>query len=177
MKRLASLAALAILSAAAAPLAAQQNSCTGNPCTIQNTASVSVVDVMRLTLDGYTTDLGTPTESDFVAGYRTAAGPTATVRSNRPYRVTVKAVPSSFSWTAPTINGGTLADPLKPASDLLWGTAAGTYGNDMSASALLLSGNGTSSTQQQIHYKTLYSFAKDVPGTYSIVIDFTLAAP
>ncbi len=156
----------------AAPLSAQ-TSCTANPCTIQVSASATVSDVLEMTLSSTATNLGAPTAADFTTGYKEAAGPTATVKANRPWHIDVVANnPAKFTYA------GSLTDPNKPASDLEWGLVAGTYPNTMATSAVLKSGaTGTTGTSQQIFFKTLWSWANDVPGSYSLVLDFTLAAP
>lgn len=157
----------------AVPSAAEaQATCTGNPCTVQLTASATVSDVLRLTLSGATTSLGTPTETDYDAGYKDVAGPTASVKSNRPWHVDLSGAAATFTYT------GALANPNKPASDLLWGTAAGTYANSMAGSAVLLNGaTGTGSASQAIFFRTMWSWTSGVPGTYSLVVNVTLAAP
>lgn len=153
-------------------LEASAQSCTGNPCTVQVTASATAPDILRLTLSATTAALGNPTETDYDAGYLDAAGPTATVKSNRPWHVDVVGAAGVFSYAGP------LTNPNKPASSLLWGTTAGTYGNNMGASAALMSGaNGTGNAAQAIFFRTNWSYATDVAGTYSLVVNFTLAAP
>jgi len=164
--------AVAAMLALEASQAAAQATCTGNPCTVQVTASATVNDVLRLTLSGTSTALGTPTEADYDAGYKDVAGPTASVKANRPWHVDIAGAAATFSYT------GSLANPNKPATDLLWGTAAGTYGNTMGGSAVLLNGaTGTGSASQAIFFRTLWSWTSGVPGSYSLVINFTLAAP
>jgi hypothetical protein len=154
-----------------APLAAQ--TCSTNPCTVQVTASATVNDVMKLTLSGITADLGTPTDVDYTAGFKEAAGPTATVQSNRPWHVDVVG-----NNTTKFTYAGSFTDPNKAASDLKWGTVSGTYGNNMSSSAVLKTGaTGSSGTAQQIFFKTLWAWTSDVPGTYSLVVNFTVAGP
>ena len=154
-----------------APIGAQ--TCNSNPCTVGVTASATVNDVLRLTLSSATSDLGTPTEGDYDAGFKEAAGPTATVKSNRAWHIDVVGNNIiKFTYAGPN------TDPNKAASDLQWGTVAGTYGNNMSASAVLKNlATGTAGTSQQIFFKTLWSWATDVSGTYSLVVNFTLAAP
>jgi hypothetical protein len=151
---------------------AAQATCTGNPCSVQVTASATVVDILKLTVSSATAALGSPTESDYDAGFLDAAGPTASVKANRPWHVDVAGGAAVFTYT------GSLTNPNKPASSLLWGTSAGTYANDMGTSAVLLSGaTGTGSASQPIFFRTLWSWASDVSGTYSLVVNFTLAAP
>ena len=147
--------------------------CSANPCTVQLTASATVNDVVQLSLSGTTLDLGTPSAADFTAGFKDVAGPTATVQSNRPWHVDVVA-----NNVVKFTYAGALTDPNKPSNNLHWGTVSGTYGNDASTSAVLKSGAaGTSGTSQQIFFRTMWSWAADVPGTYSLVVNFTLAAP
>lgn len=166
----ATLAAMLVI--ACSTVARAQASCTGNPCSVQVNANATVNDVLRLTLSSATTGLGTPVEADYDAGYRDAAGPTASVKSNRPWHVDVSGGAASFTYT------GSLTNPNKPASDLLWGTTAGTYGNNMGTSAVLASGaSGTGNGLASIYFRTLWSWASDVPGSYGLVINFTLAAP
>jgi hypothetical protein len=152
--------------------ATAQATCTGNPCSVQLTASATVNDVLRLTLSGASTNLGTPSETDYDAGYKDVAGPTASVKSNRPWHVDIAAAAATFGYA------GVLTNPNKSASELLWGATAGTYGNNMGSAAVLMNGaTGTGSTSQAIFFRTLWSWASDVPGSYSLVINFTVAAP
>ncbi len=165
------IAAIALLMAGKASAEAQAT-CSGNPCSVQLNASATVNDVLRLTLSSATTNLGTPAESDYDTGYRDAAGPTVSIKSNRPWHVDVTGSAASFTYT------GSLTNPGKPATDLRWGTSAGTYANNMGSSAMLAIGStGTASASQAIFFRTLWSWASDVPGSYSLVINFTLAAP
>ncbi len=164
--------AVGALLVAGPSVAAAQATCTGNPCSVQLTASATVNDVLRLTLSGASTSLGTPAETDYDAGFKDVAGPTASVKSNRPWHVDIAGGAATFSYA------GSLANPNKSASDLLWGTSAGTYGNNMGSSAVLLTGaTGTGSASQALFFRTLWSWASDVPGSYSLVINVTLAAP
>jgi hypothetical protein len=94
------------------------------------------------------------------------------VKANRPWHVDIAGAGATFTYT------GSLANPNKPATELQWGTTAGTYGNNMGASAVLLSGTtGTGNASQAIFFRTMWAWASDVPGSYSLVINFTLAAP
>lgn len=165
-------AAAGIMSVAGATLASAQGSCSANPCTVQVNASAAVPELLRLTLSSTTSDLGTPTEADFDAGFKDASGPTATVKSNRPWHVDVVGAAGAFTYA------GSSPDPNKPSSQLQWGTTLGTYGQNMGTSAALFSGaTGTSGSSQPIFFRTLWSWTSDVPGSYSLAINFTLAAP
>ena len=65
----------------------------------------------------------------------------------------------------------------KSASDLKWGTAAGSYTNDMGTSAQLMSGNATAGATQAIYFDTQWDVTNDAPGDYSLVVNFTASAP
>jgi hypothetical protein len=165
-------AAAAAVLMAGSTSAQGQATCTGNPCSVQVTASATVSDILRLTLSSATANLGSPTETDYDAGYLDAVGPTASIKANRPWHVDVSGGAAVFSYT------GSLTNPNKPANQLLWGTSAGTYGNNMGTSAVLSSGaSGTGSASQAIYFRTLWSWASDVAGSYGLVVNFTLAAP
>jgi opacity protein-like surface antigen len=171
----------AVLLLASAPAGAQScttPNATGTACATPITLNMSmpVADVMRLTLSGTTTALGAPDGAAYTAGYRDAAGPTVTVKANRAYRVQVLGATANFTYT------GSLTNPNKPRTDLMWGTVAGAYPNGAGAAATLLSGlaapaPSVSAPSQQIFLRTLWTYAAGVPGTYSLVLNFTLAAP
>ena len=147
-------------------------SCTTTPsCGVSNTASATVGIVAQLTLNTTTTDLGTPTQADYLAGHKDAAGPTATVLANTAWHVAVAGNTGTFSCT------GSGCRATKPASDLLWGTVAGTYGNNAGASATLFNGNGTAGTNQQTFFRTNWNLVTDTPGTYTLVVNYTLSEP
>ena len=146
--------------------------CNTTPaCTVTNTASATVTIVARLTLNVAATDLGTPVQADFTTGSKDAVGPIATVLANTAWRVSVVGNTGTFSCT------GTGCRAAKPASDLLWGTVAGTYGNNAGASATLVSGTGTAGTVQPSFYRTNWALAADTPGVYTLVLNYTLSEP
>ncbi|HEY3935144.1 MAG TPA: hypothetical protein VGL65_11080 [Gemmatimonadales bacterium] len=161
----------AALAFGATSLSAQGTCTVVTSCTVTNTASATVNNIARLTLDMNSTDLGTPTETDFLAGYRDAAGPTATVLSNAPWHVSVVGNTPDFSAV------GTGSRANKPAADLLWGTVSGTYGNNAGAPATLFSGNGTAGSSQAAFYRTNWNLTLDTPGTYTLVVNYTLSEP
>jgi hypothetical protein len=147
-------------------------SCNVAPsCAVSNTASATVNIVAQLTLNTTTTDLGTPTQADYIAGHKDAAGPTATVLANTAWHVAVVGNTGTFSCT------GAGCRATKPASDLLWGTVSGTYPNTALASATLFSGTGTAGSNQQTFFRTNWNLVNDTPGTYSLVVNYTLSEP
>ena len=134
-----------------------------------------VTDVLRLTLSTSGVGLGTPLEADYLAGYRDVAGAAASVsvKSNRAYRVQVAGLAPAFSYL------GALADPAKPASDLLWSASAAglatTTINMGSPGTLMNFGAGTATSP--LFLRTRWDLARDVPGIYSLAIRFTVSAP
>ena len=153
---------------ASAPLAAQ--TCSANPCTVAVTTTATVGDVLKLTLSSTSSGLGDPSAADFAAGHLAAAGPSATVVANRPYHVDVVGAAANFSYV------GTFG-VTKSASDLKWGTTAGSYTNDMGTSAQLMAGNATAGASQNIFFDTQWDVTNDGPGDYSLVVNFTASAP
>jgi hypothetical protein len=133
-----------------------------------------VSDVLRLTLSTASVGLGTPTLADFTAGYRDVAGAAATVnaKANRAFRVQVVGTSANFGFV------GGLPNPSKPAADLKWATTqAGltTTTFTMGATATLMNSAAAGPAAQSIYFRTLFN--RDVPGTYSLTISFTLSAP
>ena len=163
------MAVLALL-ALGAPQA-QAQTCSTNPCSLNDTAKVTVATVLRLTLSQSATSLTPPNEAAYDAGFQLDNGPTATVKSNRPW--TLKLSANAALWTA--ANG---AQASKAAGDLQWAlTSGGSYTGLSTTPATLITGNGTSGTAQAVFHKTLWSYAADTPGDYSLVVVYTLSAP
>lgn len=141
-------------------------------CSVINTASVTIGDMFRLTIDGVTTSLSAPAIGDFDASGAASiddAGPTATVQANRDWKVTV--VGGSATFTGNTFN--------KSASNLTWEAAGagGSYANNMGTAATLFSGNATNGESKQIMYRTNWNLANDGPGAYALAVQFTVSAP
>jgi len=171
MKRCVGRIGLVIVLATLSRQAHAQLGCLGSTCTIEITMPVS--DVLRLSLSTSSISLGTPTESDFQAGYRDVHAVNVTAKSNRPFTVQLSGVTPAFSYS------GTLPTPNKPASDLLWATSAGalsTASNTFGTTTTFLN-QGAGAITSPLFLRTLWSFANDVPGTYSLTIRFTLSAP
>jgi hypothetical protein len=148
-----------------------QLGCVGATCTVEIT--MPVTDVLRLSLDATGVSLGSPTESDYLAGYRDIAGVSVTAKGNRAFQVQVGGVSGAFTYAGP------LADPGKPASDLRWATSAAGLGsttNHMGTSSMLFN-QGAGAITTALFLRTLWSFTTDVPGTYSLAIRFTFSAP
>jgi hypothetical protein len=154
-------------------VAGAQLGCSGATCTVE--ISMPVTDVIRLSLSGSSVSLGSPTDVDYSVGYRDVAGTAVSVngKANRPFRVDMSAVTPSFAYA------GSMTDPLKPASELKWATSAAalaTTTNHMGTAATLIN-QGAGNVTVPIFLRTLWDFTRDVPGTYSLAIRFTLSAP
>jgi len=162
-----------------APMLAQ-NPCFTNNCTVSVPTSVTVNDVLKLSLSSITTlDLGTPSNTDYDAGFKDAADHrTATVYANRAWKVDVVGAASKFGYTP---GAPSLVDPNKPSSDLLWAKTSGGLGtttNNMGSSTTLFSNTtGNADTNQDIYFRTKWAWNKDVPGQYTLTVNFTLSAP
>lgn len=160
------------LLAVSAPQAQSQNTCSANPCSLNDTVKVTVATVLRLTLSQAATPLTAPDEAAYDAGFQLDNGPVATVKANRGWTLKVSA--NAATWTG---TGGAAAS--KPASDLQWSTSAGgTYtGLTTSPATFSSAATGNSGVAQPVFYKTLWSYANDTPGDYALVVVYTLSAP
>ena len=165
------LGVLALL-ALGAGQAQAQNTCAANPCSLNDTVKVTVSTVLRLTLSQSATSLTAPNEAAYDAGFQLDNGPVATVKANRGWTLKVSA--NAALWTA--ANG---AQASKAAADLLWSTTSGgTYtGLTTSPATFGSAATGNAGSAQSVFYKTLWSYANDTPGDYSLVVVYTLSAP
>lgn len=156
------------------PLASAQTVCTGNPCSLTNTASVTVTAQLKLSLSSTTTTLTSPDTTAFNNGFQDDPSMfTATVKANTGWTLSVKS--AAATWTA----SGAGARASKPAGDLQWSSTGGSPFTALTASnaQLATSGTGTSGTTKTISYHTLWDYTLDTPGTYSLGVVFTLSAP
>jgi hypothetical protein len=154
---------IALLVIAARGASAQCNS--GPSCSVQVLATATINTVARLSISNTTTSLTTPKAADFgsSAGV-TSIGPTITVLSNAGYALTAAA--SATSWTGPS-------GANKPATDLKMIIGAGP----VPLGQVGTSSTGTSGKPYSISYNTIYNWTTDKPGTYSLVVNYTLTAP
>lgn len=148
--------------------AAAQPTCSGNPCTVPLSGTVTVNSVGTLALSGGgVTSLNNPRAADFVAGFRESNGPSLTVRANASMRVVV----TGAAWTVP-------AGVTKPIADMLWSKTSGTgYVALTTAGADFLSSAATAGLTQAVFYRTLWKFTQDRPGSYSMGVKYTLVSP
>lgn len=170
------LAGLALVLAAGN--AAAQTSCTGTDasCSVVTTASMVVPTLVSLSTSSGTTGLGAPVDADLITGYKAASGPTLSIKANKAWTLSVKTTnATNFDYTG-TESG------VKPISDLTWSaTSSGTFAAITGSDAQMTNGTYTNTGSQQIFFRTLYpndySSARVRPGTYSINLTFTVAAP
>jgi hypothetical protein len=167
-------ACLLLLGLAALTRQAQgQLGCSGATCTVE--ISMPVTDVLRLSLSSGSVALGAPNDVDYQAGYRDVSGVavSVTAKSNRPITVQLGALTPTFSYA------GSMTNPNKPASHLLWATSAAALPTTTKhfGTTLTLLSQSAGSTTMPLYFRTLWSFASDVPGTYGLTISLTLSAP
>jgi len=134
-------------------------------CIVTNTVSATVPTVARLEITTTTTTLNAPLAADFnnAAGV-TSGGPTLTVRSNNTYSLTASA--NTPFWSGGAGN--------KPSSDLKMKVGAGSF---VALGSVDAAGVKTAGTNYVIGYNTIYNWLVDVPGTFSLQVDYTLTAP
>ena len=85
---------LIVAALAAAPAVAQQPCAT---CTQAVTLNVQVPTILRLVVDAPTTVVAAASEAGYDRGYEVTAGPTATVKSNVPWRLDIST--TQETWT------------------------------------------------------------------------------
>jgi hypothetical protein len=176
----AALATLAIASLGAASRVQAQVNCS-NPavgsdvllsatagtgaCVVTNTVSLTLGKYARLSINNATTTLTTPAASDFgTVGGVTTSGPTLTVSSNAAWTLTASA---AAGWTGTGNNA-------KPVTDIKAKAGAGSLTAFPFAAA---TGSAVASSATTMSYNTIYNFVTDTPGTYSLVVSYTLSAP
>jgi len=166
------LVAAALLGLAATTQVSAQTCSTAPSCSVNNTASVTVPIVMQLTLSSTTTALTVPTAANYDAAPGVPDnGPTATIKANKGY--TLKIAAQAATWTG---TGG--ASATKAAGDLAWSTAVnGTFNGLTTGGATVVTTGAGGTASQPIFYQTSWHSATDTPGTYSLVVVYTLSVP
>ena len=155
-----------------------QCSVSGTPssCGVPGSVSMTAGRVVRLQMSAGSTSLTAPTTADFDAGFNSTTGPTLTVSANAAWTLHIRA--ATAVWTATNTTTGVVARVNKPAADLMWSTASGGTFTALSGSdANLVSGTATASNATTLYFQTLYNWALDTPGNYSMSIVLTLTSP
>lgn len=179
---------LIVLPVLPAPAAAQLSCDATNPpaaptCDVALTASASVTTLMRLSTNVSALPFTSPTivEYDLTASAPgndglpgPYTGPVVTVKSNRPWTLSVKAQGSYWSLTP---SGPARPDAGKPAEDLLWSlnTATGFVPLTTTAATVASSATGSTATHA-VHHRVKWFYAVDVPGDYALTVVYTLTA-
>jgi hypothetical protein len=132
--------------------------------------------VVRLQVSAASTSLTAPTTADFDGGFNATIGPTLTVSANAPWTLHIRA--ASATWTATNTSPGAPARINKPAGDLKWSlVAGGAFAPLTTSDANLFAGSATVNNAATLYFQTLYNWALDSPGNYSLSIVLTLTAP
>lgn len=170
--------ALAVASAARAQTCTNAGVASAS-CSVVATASATVQHVVSMNIGSTTLALsGISSIADYSAGGVATKSDvnlhSITVRANRSWALSVNA--NAATWTF-TPAGGT-TDPSKVAGDLGWSTTgAAPYTAMTTGAATVSSGSATNSTVIPMSYQETYNITKDVPGSYSLGLTYTISAP
>jgi hypothetical protein len=162
-----------------APPAAAQGSCNVNregACVVGGTAAeaivVTITPVVRLSLPTSAISLGTATPAEFTSGVSTPVELQLSVRANTGWAISLAAI--GAVWTASPAT----AWQSKPTADLGWANSAAGPFTDMGvAPATVQAGGPTAGTVIPLFLRTRYAWASDAPGSYSLPLQITIAAP
>lgn len=178
MRTLRTIAVSIGLSAFAAISASAQCTASGTPANCSQPGSVSMTAgrVVRLQMSAGSTSLTAPTTADFDAGFNSSTGPTLTVSANAAWTLNIRA--ASAAWTGTNTTPGVAARTNKPAGDLKWSTSSNGIFRALSATdASFVNGTATASSATTLYFQTVYDWALDTPGNYSLSIVLTLTSP
>jgi hypothetical protein len=157
-----------------------QTQCTANPSNCSNAVgslqiTITIANTFQMSLTSTTTALSAPTTAIYNAGFAADAGPTATIRSNAPWTLSISAL--TTTWSA----ANTEAEPAranKPASDLGWAlNSLGPFTDVTTNPVQVTSGPRTLASTISLFYRTRYQWDLDTPGIYSLLVVFTIVAP
>ena len=170
--------ALVLAVATVSSRAQAQCTATGAPdsCGLPGSVSLIAGRVVRLQMSAGSTSLSAPTTADFDAGFNATTGPTLTISANAPWTLHVRS--TAAFWSATNTSPGAPARTDKPAGDLSWSTtSSGGFSALTTGDASLFTGPATASNATTLYFQTLYNWALDTPGNYSLSIVLTLTAP
>ena len=152
-------------------------------CNVSLTATASVATLMRLSTNVATVAISTPTIADYdLTGTNPGndglpgpyTGPAVTVKSNRPWTLTVRAQGAYWSLVP---SGSARPDAGKPAGDLLWSLNSATGFVPLTTSDVTVGSAATGSTATyNVHHRVKWFYAADVPGDYALTVVYTLTA-
>jgi hypothetical protein len=173
-------AILALVLGTATMSSSVQAQCTTNgapdSCGVPGSVSLIAGRVVRLQMSAGSTSLSAPTTADFDAGFNATTGPTLTVSANAPWTLHLRS--TAAFWSATNTSPGAPARTTKPAGDLSWSTSSsGSFSPLTTSDANLITGPASASNATTLYFQTLYDWALDTPGNYSLSIVLTLTAP
>jgi hypothetical protein len=144
------------------------------------TASITIPEVLSISVDNNTVSFPAPAEGDYdAAGSATVGASNTTVistRGNVLHDIEVLADNPTFSFTP----SGSDADPGKDAADLEWSSDAG--GNwlgldDVTPGDVLSNlGRGVNDGAATVQYRLQSTLAGDPPGTYTLTFVYSVVA-
>jgi len=162
-------AVLSLLGTLVWPAAATAQGCAATACRATNLVHATVGTIMRLSVNGSTTVVASPSAAAYAAGQDAVAGPTAVVKSNGRWKLQISA--AEPTWDA----ADAAARTDKPASDLQWSTLpSGQYTSVATTPSDVAEGGATAGTPLPLHYRAQFDHASDAPGTYTLVVKLTL---
>ncbi len=142
-------------------------------CTQSRAITFTINQTVEMTLTATAIALTSPTAAVYTAGSAVDAGPGITIKANGAWRLNVSA--NSATWTAT----GPLANPAKPAGDLMLGTASGGPFTALSVGGFQLASGSvaTAGTVVPTYYQTVWHWTTDSPGSYTLALTFTIVSP
>lgn len=146
-------------------------------CTIQDptmTITLNISRAARLSIGSTTVSLPVPSALGLEGAPGLAVSYPVTIQSNTAWSLGVLSLATVWSGTPI----GT-ARQNKPLSDLEWNNPAanGTYTAVSASSATAATGTATAATVVSLNLRVRYSFAVDLPGTYTLPLQLLLTAP
>jgi len=139
-------------------------------------ASVTIPEVLAITVDQTNIAFPAVTAADFTAGY-VDAGVTSTIdtRGNVVHDVTIQADAAAFTYV-----GSASPAPSKPAADLSWSNDGGTsftaIDNAAATDVATALARGVNAGAAAITYRIGLDLASDPPGDYSLAFTYTVVA-
>lgn len=168
--------ALAGRGAAAQSCTASLSAGSGTCSTASIAASLTIGNVVQLSVSATSTALTSPGIADYNAGFVADAGPTATMLCNGPCRLQISAATATWAGTTTVVSAPARAN--KPATDLTWSTSAGGPFTGLTTTPVTVQSlPATAGSSASLFYRTLYAWNVDTPGNYSLTVVFTLASP
>jgi hypothetical protein len=162
------LLSIALAASVLVPATTVAQGCAANNCRTVNELTANVGALMGLTLDRPAAVTVTPSRQEIAKGAQVLSGPTAHVKSNTDWRLEVSAATSEW-------NAAEGARAGKPAADLAWRVNAnGSYTPLSTEPEQAAVGSHTPSTDVAFQYQTTFDNQQDRPGTYSLVVRYTL---